>query len=118
MATAARLAAIATAKIRKYGQTVTVERRDKGRGVQATSQTLLCLPQPDRAAQLQMLAEGGKNAMTADPHRFVFPSGSDVREAVDSVHYNGNVYKISRVTVQMLTGSPVAIHAFGLREGT
>ena len=104
--------ALVTAKVNRYGQDLTVERRPAGAGQMPTTQTIRFIAAPDGTAQATISGQGSANTFDPNPTIFVCAPGSDVQELIDKVWYQGYKYKISRVNDLPLGGG---CYAYGVR---
>jgi hypothetical protein len=100
----------ASAKIRKFGQQISVTRPSTG-----TVQPLYCLGMRDKLGAAQMMGEGGYNVGDAQPHILVFEGGSDVAVG-DLIPWAGATYRAAQVQPTMLLGVEISRTAYGNRE--
>ncbi len=98
------------------GEDVVVTRKLGGT---TTNRTLSCTTKPlNLEAVTELGLEGTLNASDKDPTLFVFPGGSDVREATDRVAFNGTTYRlITPPNPPRLNAVDVAVYLVGVREG-
>ncbi len=112
-----RYQALVTAKIRTYGQLLTVNRRGSGGpGTLSLTQTLYAIPELDNKSIEVLQAQGDMNAANQLPMIFVFAGTSDVREVVDLIQYNGWNYRITRAAPMDVSGITVSLHCWAVRE--
>lgn len=105
--------------LKLHGEYVTVTRRAAATGGAPTTQTLRCLPEPLTAAQGNQLGvEGSLNLSDSNAYDFVFAGDADVRESVDTVTFQGQVWKVLNINPGRDAGTSFTIHLFCSRFQT
>lgn len=113
MSLAQTCADITTSILGTFGEVVTITRRAATAGGAATTTTASCMIQVLGATGYsQLRTEGLLNANETEAHMFLFPSGTVIAEAIDSITHQGQTYKVlmqDEYTLQGVTVLPYAI---------
>lgn len=100
----------ASAKIRKYGQQVVVQRPSTG-----AEANLYCLGMRDNVGTAALMAEGGGNAEDAQSHLFVFEWNADIA-VKDLIPWQGSNFRVSQVQPTVLIGSVISKTAYASKR--
>lgn len=116
MSLASLCADITTAIVGGFGAQVTITRRAATAGGTPTSTTVYCMVQPMTEGEYSSLRlEGDRSANEEEPHRFIFPPGTDVVEAIDTITHNGERYRVAMQDEQTLGSTVIVPFAIGVR---